>query len=346
MPEKNNIEQIIFSYLVGKTNIEEVQVLRKWLNESPVNNEQFKIIRNYWENNHWKIETEDQDQVFERLQHRIRQKSTDGKSIEFRPRSWRLPTSRNRLVGIAASILLLFCVGIYLFQSDFMSPESINEVATILKQNPAGQKSRITLPDGTMVWLNSESSISYPESFSTTHREIELQGEAYFDVSKDSIRSFTVHSNQFDVIVMGTSFNIQTYSDKQNAKISLIEGKIRVDLTDQNAPDHQPVYLNPGEQLSYTQDSNQMNIQSLDEEYVTGWKEGLLIFKNDTFSELKQKLERWYGVTLEVGGTPPDSFIVQGKFKNESLDNVLMTLQFGRDFSYNINDKLITIEFN
>ncbi len=346
MVEINNINQIIFSYLAGKTNIEEVQILRKWLNESPTNKKQFKIIKNYWENNRWEIEVDDKDKLFEKLKHKIQLDNTPVISIKYQPPKREVSTHRYRLIGIAASFLLLISAGIYFFQTEFNQPAPINQVATIIKQNPAGQKSRITLPDGTTVWLNSESSISYPESFNSTQRDIDLQGEAYFEVSKDALRPFTVHSGHFDVTVLGTSFDIASYTGDQSARVSLIEGQVRVNITNQNALDYNAVYLKPGEELMYNKLSNQIQKHSFDLEYVVAWKEGILVLNNNTFPELKEKLERWYGVTINVEGTPPDNFIVKGKFEDEYLDNVFKTLQFGRHFSYTINDNIILIKFN
>ncbi len=347
MSKINHIDQIIFTYLAGDANLEEVQELRKWLNASPANKKQFEIIKNYWENSHLEVGILDGDQAFNKLKNKLYLITNfHNKSIEIQKKPTESSINWLKIMGIAASFILLVSSGIYFFYHIFQSSKPVNGIATEIKQNPAGQKSRIVLPDGSVVWLNSESSIRYPKHFSATQRDITLKGEAYFEVSKDVLRPFIVHSDLFDVTVLGTRFNVKSYSNDQNSSISLIDGKVRVHLTSQEESHLEPVYLTPGEELAYNTKHHQLVKHAFDKESVTAWKEGILIFKDATFSDLKEKLERWYGITIEVEGTPPNNFIVTGKFENEYLDNVLRTLQFGRDFNYVIEDSILIMKFN
>ncbi|MCG8307203.1 MAG: FecR domain-containing protein [Cytophagales bacterium] len=346
MEETSNIDQIIFSYLAGKSDIEEVQALRKWLHASPHHKKQFDIVKSYWESNRWEIEVDGKDMLFDRLKQKIRSEDTPVRPIKYRSEMSGAKSYRYRMIGIAASLILLISIGMFLFETEPLQSDAVEEVATIAKQNPAGQKSRITLPDGTLVWLNSESEISYPERFDAGQRNVVMRGEAYFEVAKDPRKPFIVHTNKMNVRVLGTCFNVKSYAGDPTASVSLVEGKVRVDFTDRHKLKREAMLLEPGDELIYSLKGSKLNKQNFDREYVTSWKDGVLILKNDSFAALKEKLERWYGIRIHVEGVPPADFIVKGRFDNEYLDNVLRTLQFGRDFGYAIHDNIAVITFN
>lgn len=346
MHQFEDIDRIIFLYLSGNANAKEVKVLKKWITESSSNKKQFNHIKDYWNNNHLKIELDKGENLYKKLKDIIYNPDLNYKE-KVKPIFDKKEKNFYwfKIAGIAASLLLLVSIWIYFSRTQLTKNEPYKEIVTVIKENPAGQKSNIMLPDGSLVWLNSKSSIKYPQQFNSSHRDIELTGEAYFDVIHDPSRPFIVHSNKFDVTVLGTKFNVKSFSSDQNSRISLIEGRVKVTITDDTSKQFEPTFLNPGEELSYNPLSQKINKHKFDKDDITAWKDGILILKSNNFSELKENLETWYGVTIILKGTPPDNFVVTGYFDNESLSNVLKTLQFGREFEYNIKDNIITIIF-
>lgn len=155
---------------------------------------------------------------------------------------------------------------------------------------PNGGQWNIKLPDGTLVWVNAGSSLKYPASFSPSARVVELSGEAYFEVSHDPSRPFSVVTADQRVKVLGTHFNISAYPGNAEAKTTLLEGRINV-LTD---IDHQELLLLPGEQLAVTR--NGKSIKTVDAENAAAWKDGLFVFDNDPLDDVLQQLSRWYNV--------------------------------------------------
>lgn len=190
-----------------------------------------------------------------------------------------------------------------------------------ISEAPLGQKARIELPDGSRVWLNSGSSIRYSSGFNQKNREIELKGEAFFDVQKNKGKPFLVHTPFLDVEVTGTRFNVNAYDDEPLVETALVEGKVNLILKDQ----HENVQLDPGKVLSYSKATHEVSSSTLNKEATISWKENRLIFINDDFSRLVRKMEKWYDVEVICN---PDDFknnkltvrLLEGEQLNQLLD--------------------------
>jgi ferric-dicitrate binding protein FerR (iron transport regulator) len=340
MPDFDKIDSVIVTYLAGTANIEEVILLRKWLDVSPEHRAQFSTIKSYWQTRQLKVEANEWPSAFERLQHKIKSEVVAGYPLaankpKSRVRYWRIS------VGIAAGFILIALAVAWpdLKKSPVNDPQA-STASSVIKQNPAGQKSRIALPDGSVIYLNSLSSVEYPERFSNTLRQVRLVGEAYFEIARDTARPFYVYTDHFDVQVTGTSFNLTAYKTDSEPSITLVEGSVMVHVADQS-----DISLSPGQQLSYHTKTNEVKTAAINTSIATAWKDGIMVFEQTSFAELKERLENWYGVRILVEGKPPEDFVVRGKFKNESLDNVLTTFQFARPFQYQIKDDDVIISF-
>jgi transmembrane sensor len=166
-------------------------------------------------------------------------------------------------------------------------------------ETPVGGKYQLNLADGSKVWLNSSSSLRFPIFFSEDNREVELKGEAYFEVSKDTKRKFSVRSGIQTVEVLGTQFNINAYSDEKSIKTTLFEGEIRViDLKTNHSK-----LLKPGEQSNIDQS---IEIKRIDTQTEIAWKEGYFHFKKADIETVMRQLGRWYGVTARYEGNLPE----------------------------------------
>ncbi|ETN94974.1 FecR family protein [Zhouia amylolytica] len=159
---------------------------------------------------------------------------------------------------------------------------------------PTGGIYTLKLPDGTMVWLNSNSSITYPEAFVEDKREVELQGEAYFEVVKDA-KEFIVKTNHQDVTVLGTSFNVSAYRDDVFFATTLVEGSVRL-----QSEKTKPVLLKPSERAVYHFDEEkEIEVQRVDVRYYTSWKNGKFYFEHQSLGEILKKVGRWYGFDVK-----------------------------------------------
>lgn len=194
-----------------------------------------------------------------------------------------------------------------------------NEVVYNTMSTPTGRQYHLTLPDGTVVWLNSLSSIRFPTVFAGSERLVEITGEAYFEVAKNKEMPFRVKINRHaDVTVLGTSFNINAYQDEQMIKTTLLEGLVRV----KSGVDS--LQLRPGEQTQIRPSggiSKTFAIQDMDE--VVAWKNGLFSFNNTGLEEVTRQLKRWYGIDVKFEGPVPDKIFRGELDRGVRLDAVL-----------------------
>lgn len=160
---------------------------------------------------------------------------------------------------------------------------------------PMGQKAKVELPDGSLVWLNSGSEISYTSNYNVDTREINLKGEAYFDVAKNKNKPFYVHTQMVDVEVTGTKFNLNAYNDESVTETALVEGHVNLYFKNQNGKKYE---LNPGNVVAYSNEKRTITTSVLNPESAIGWKDDRLIFVNDDFYKLARKIERWYNMEV------------------------------------------------
>lgn len=245
---------------------------------------------------------------------------------------------------VAASLLIFgICAWLLLPMLDFNKTDIPAEVAlakTIEKYNPAGQKTKIHLPDGSTVFLNSESKISYSEEFAT-NRHIQLEGEAFFNVAKDEKHPFTVNSNGIITTALGTSFNISTFNKEGKVVVTLVTGVVK--LNPENKENF--LILNPGEESELSKDALSIDKRRVNVNRKILWMEGVLNFDKTSMDEMVAVLERWYGVQIKVKGNQ-SKVLASGTFENnETLKHVLQVLSASIGFDYKLNGKEVLIEF-
>ena len=174
-------------------------------------------------------------------------------------------------------------------------------------RTPLGGDYHATLPDGTKVWLNAGSSISYPVAFTGAKREVTMQGEVYFEVAKDKKHPFIVHAKESSIQVLGTQFNVSAYPEDAALKATLIEGSIDF----KHATEHR--LLSPGHQAVVQNGQTNIAVHSIDVEEATAWKNGYFYFNNEDLASAMQKIARWYDVEV----------VYKGKVGQKKLDGTI-----------------------
>lgn len=185
------------------------------------------------------------------------------------------------------------------------SGENASEMATAynLLATPRARQQQLILSDGTHVWLNAESSIRFPGVFAGAKREVEITGEAYFEVAKDRARPFTVKINNARVEVLGTHFNIMAYKNEKVLKTTLVEGSVQF-INGSNS-----LTLKPGQQSQLMENENVRLVKHVDMEQILAWKNGRQVFVGADIELLMRQIERWYNIDVEfVGKIPQRSF--------------------------------------
>lgn len=237
-----------------------------------------------------------------------------------------------------------------------------------------GTKTKVQLPDGSKVWVNSDSKLSYPETFKGSTREIFLEGEAFFDVVKDPKHPFIVHTSGLDIKVLGTAFNVKAYKAESTIEASLVHGLIEVTKTER--PNESKIILHPHEKLIFDKLAKGENLvkhpvastEKIASTYIlpspaiiisplskniadsaikeTSWIYNRLAFEDERFEDLAVKIERWFNVHITITNEKIKTYRTTGTFENETIDEALKELQYLVPFNYQMNGKEIVITKN
>jgi transmembrane sensor len=318
---------------------------------------QAEHIQQFWQ---YKNDATQQDSELAFEQHLLRMKES-GINLpepEIPPISFEnnYTNKRKRIFAFSiAAIFIFFVAGIIWFTSDKKKLTPIPEKSFSEVSSPPGSKTKLVLPDSTVVWLNAGSKLTYNEHFGADNRNITLIGEAFFDVKKSTI-PFIIHANKMQIKVLGTAFNVRAYPDEKTTETSLIRG--RVEITLDKKPDR-PYFLEPNEKLviSNEPDKIKASIQNKDPLVAyksltrtvdstiveTSWVHNELIFQDEDFHEIAMKMEKWYGVAIEFKDEKIAHERLSGTFTAETIEEALIALQLATKFHYSIRGNLVTI---
>lgn len=256
--------------------------------------------------------------VFKNQTHRQAIKKTIKKEVN------KLQTSKKRFyyLGIAASVTLLIALSVIGYQYQSSPKETVTvEVAQVIKTTDWGQKSSITLSDGTKIKLNSGSTLKFPEKFNDSTRMVELSGEAFFEVTKNPDKPFIIKSGELTTTVLGTSFNVAAYEENKNISVTVATGSVQVAATPKTK-----AILKPEQQAIFSKTSDSIFTKKVDIELFLEWKDGIIRFENTSLKEAVEKLERWFNVKITFENEDASKCRFTGKFNKESLEVILKSL--------------------
>jgi transmembrane sensor len=202
---------------------------------------------------------------------------------------------------------------------------------------PRGGEYRLTLPDGSRVWLNAASSITYPSAFTGTTRNVQLDGEAYFEVTHDGDRPFTVSTGSTQVKVLGTEFNLMAYGDEGTVDATLVNGSIKVSKGIKSK------VIRPGEQVSLPDGSRELNIVHPDMEKVLAWKDGEFSFEGTDIKVIMRQIARWYDVDVAYQGDVSQISLLGVISRKENANQLLEILEKTGKVHFSINGRTITV---
>lgn len=315
----------------------------KWMEEHPENIRDVKKAREFIERLRFKQEKLSEHQLDDLL----------GKIIK-NERTAPLPVSKEREPEVfrmahwlrVAAVLVICLIGAVIL-ANLTVPNVHEDSAPVITEwktvkNPRGRKSKITLPDGTHVNLNYESQLKFPVVFESNVRKVELIGEAFFEVAHNDTLPFIVQTGTIETEVLGTSFNISSFEWENDTDVSLVTGKVKIIWN--KGVSEEDIYLSPGEQLTFNRNSQKIAIKNFDVANTLAWRDGIILFKDAGLDEYVDQLERWYGVSFQVYGKPSKVWNINGRYENESLNNILLGLKFVYDIEYKIQGKNITLK--
>ncbi|MDY3070312.1 MAG: FecR domain-containing protein [Parabacteroides sp.] len=303
------MEELLRRYIKGEVTDAERLKIAAWLEEDPANMREFMTLRKLYDISLWQSE-----QV-----------------VEPARKKYFIPL-RQAIFEIA-KIVAIFVVGFFVAKQFLVDKET----DVIKKQTihvPSGQRAELMLADGTEVWLNSGTTLTFPERFEKNSREVSLDGEAYFSVKHDAERPFTVNTSNYAVHVLGTEFNVKAYNNSALFETSLINGSVEISSSQKKGK----FRLNPDEQL--VSRNGEVRVSHISDYNYFKWKEGLLCFENESIKELMDKLELYYDIKIDVRRPSLLKYNYTGKFRiKDGVEHVLKVLQLKHSFSYVIDNE-------
>lgn len=206
---------------------------------------------------------------------------------------------------------------------------------------PKGGEYKLTLMDGTRIWLNSNSKLKFPSEFGTGVRKVELEGEAYFKVAKDSVHPFVVDVNKAQVKVLGTSFNVNAYSDINEIVTTLVEGKVEVSDEVFGSKDQ----LLPDEQFVFNRSTGKTLKQTVESRIYTAWKDGRFVFEDESLEDIMMRLSRWYDVEVFFLNESVRKLRFSGDLtRYDNIDKILELIEVTQKVKFTVKGRSLLVE--
>ncbi len=241
-----------------------------------------------------------------------------------RRKSLKIKRTFNRLLPYAVMfILVLGSIFFYYHKKSIDKAAFNNKTITVITKN--GQRSQVVLPDSSVVWLNSGTTLTYRYNFSEHRREVMLNGEAFFKVAHNEKLPFNVQCNDIVISVLGTEFDVNAYPETGKVCVALESGKVALS---HNRIESFNYTLKPGQLAAYNLLSNAIQVNNTDVSRYTSWKDGRLIFRDEPIKTVFEKLERWYNIHIEVIDEKVYESIFTGTFQNESYEQIFKLIEY------------------
>ena len=358
--EEKRIIELLTRKLAGEASEDELIELNELKDKYPDTLYTEEVFTEIWNS---KVKVEDVDFFYRRHKKKYRNEFEAWNDVQSANHFRDAKHNRNKYLIGSLCIVLLLAVPAFLF---IYPPTKTARVPPHTQMiSGKGVRKSVTLPDGTNVWLNADSRLSYDANMNgNIVRVVELAGEAFFDVVHIQDRPFIIHTHKVSIKVLGTAFNVKAYPNDKKCETTLIRGKIELST---NVGAKQKIILNPSEKFSVIEsetkgrngktngdgayDSSTLLIEHVtpvrlaNKEYVPeiSWTENKLIFENESLEELAPKLERWFNLKINIVGKNPAGYRFSGAFANETIEQALTAMQLIKPFNFTINDKNVTI---
>jgi len=321
--DRKNQEVLITRYLAGEASDIEIVELQEWLVASKDNLLYFQQSKNIWDNTELNISEKmiNVDKAFNLINKRVTLKSPATTFWYY----WK---------KIAAVLLIPLVLGNLLYYS-FRASTHLTKREPVYNELFAafGTRSALKLSDGTSVWLNSGSSIKYPDRFIGNNRTVILKGEAYFEVESDLKKPFIVETSSLSVKATGTKFNVSGYDSENDAEVTLVSGKVEVRTTDENK-NVKSSKLNINQHLSFNKVNGATSISDEDTYKYISWKDGKLVFRNEPLSQVVKKISQVFNIDIEIKGKEIQNYSYRATFEDESLTEILKLLKISSPIDY------------
>ena len=333
--ENKHIDELIANYLTEGLDKNALDELKTWIAASAENQQYFIRQREIWFSavSREAASVYDKDKAFENFRNRVESQkeiqSTSSRGFSL--------SALWRYAAVVAIIIAVGCISYW--QGEVNVKDTFADISV---EAPLGSKTKLYLPDGTLVWLNAGSRMTYSQGFGVDNRKVELEGEGYFEVKRNEKIPFFVKTKDLQLQVLGTKFNFRDYPEDHEVVVSLLEGKVGLNNL---LREEKEAVLSPDERAVLNKANGLLTVESVTASNASQWTDGYLFFDEELLPDIAKELERSYNVKIHIANDSLKTFRFYGNFvrREQNIQEVLEALASTEKMQYKIEERNITI---
>ena len=333
--ENKHIDELIANYLTEGLDKNALDELKTWIAASAENQQYFIRQREIWFSavSREAASVYDKDKAFENFRNRVESQ----KEIQSTSRRGFSLSALWRYAAVVAIIIAVGCISYW--QGEVNVKDTFADISV---EAPLGSKTKLYLPDGTLVWLNAGSRMTYSQGFGVDNRKVELEGEGYFEVKRNEKIPFFVKTKDLQLQVLGTKFNFRDYPEDHEVVVSLLEGKVGLKNL---LREEKEAVLSPDERAVLNKANGLLTVESVTASNASQWTDGYLFFDEELLPDIAKELERSYNVKIHIANDSLKTFRFYGNFvrREQNIQEVLEALASTEKMQYKIEERNITI---
>lgn len=333
--ENKHIDELIANYLTEGLDKNALDELKTWIAASAENQQYFIRQREIWFSavSREAASVYDKDKAFENFRNRVESQ----KEIQSTSRRGFSLSALWRYAAVVAIIIAVGCISYW--QGEVNVKDTFADISV---EAPLGSKTKLYLPDGTLVWLNAGSRMTYSQGFGVDNRKVELEGEGYFEVKRNEKIPFFVKTKDLQLQVLGTKFNFRDYPEDHEVVVSLLEGKVGLNNL---LREEKEAVLSPDERAVLNKANGLLTVESVTASNASQWTDGYLFFDEELLLDIAKELERSYNVKIHIANDSLKTFRFYGNFvrREQNIQEVLEALASTEKMQYKIEERNITI---
>lgn len=333
--ENKHIDELIANYLTEGLDKNALDELKTWIAASAENQQYFIRQREIWFSavSREAASVYDKDKAFENFRNRVESQ----KEIQSTSRRGFSLSALWRYAAVVAIIIAVGCISYW--QGEVNVKDTFADISV---EAPLGSKTKLYLPDGTLVWLNAGSRMTYSQGFGVDNRKVEQEGEGYFEVKRNEKIPFFVKTKDLQLQVLGTKFNFRDYPEDHEVVVSLLEGKVGLNNL---LREEKEAVLSPDERAVLNKANGLLTVESVTASNASQWTDGYLFFDEELLPDIAKELERSYNVKIHIANDSLKTFRFYGNFvrREQNIQEVLEALASTEKMQYKIEERNITI---
>ena len=333
--ENKHIDELIANYLTEGLDKNALDELKTWIAASAENQQYFIRQREIWFSavSREAASVYDKDKAFENFRNRVESQ----KEIQSTSRRGFSLSALWRYAAVVAIIIAVGCISYW--QGEVNVKDTFADISV---EAPLGSKTKLYLPDGTLVWLNAGSRMTYSQGFGVDNRKVELEGEGYFEVKRNEKIPFFVKTKDLQLQVLGTKFNFRDYPEDHEVVVSLLEGKVGLNNL---LREEKEAVLSPDERAVLNKANGLLTVESVTASNASQWTDGYLFFDEELLPDIAKEMERSYNVKIHIANDSLKTFRFYGNFvrREQNIQEVLEALASTEKMQYKIEERNITI---